>query len=371
MEDGESRFLAFLDSLETVVVNSETVTQFLDIMVSLFNANELPSSIVEKLLAFLDNIWQEKDIDKFNIAVNKMAEIIDSAVLAASTYEHREYIIFTLNSISISLRDCNYYVEEDEEYSDDVDDILSNISKLEEKLNHNEERMKDLIPQAITAVGIFAAVIVVIFGGLEIINAFAALKQHDTIKMLVISGFMGMMIFDCLFLLMFLLARISGRPIHTVCGRFCHKEIDKNTGKPKEVHGSDRICMYCSFNNERDNEEAKQCSHVMRAFVKYPYFYFSNFFIIVIEVVLFAIWIMGYLLDKDYVAHLGLLVTFASLFVIAFISCGGYFIATLGKVSYMKPNKKTVKNDEVTKYLCESLAAEKRKKITLKPIMIK
>ncbi|MCL2838167.1 MAG: hypothetical protein FWE04_03750 [Oscillospiraceae bacterium] len=158
------------------------------------------------------------------------------------------------------------------------DSLIKILQDQEQKINDvvekQENKIKDLLPNAISAMGVFIAVVVVVFGGINLMSAFQSLRYVHIFTISWVSALVGIFVFNILFLLMFCISKLSGKPISNSCNKFRRKEAVKTT---------ERHCINCS------NEDiSKDCAeHFKKPFRKYSYLYIINMmFIVLIGVLL-------------------------------------------------------------------------------------
>lgn len=310
------------------------------------------------------------DVEKFLRSSSKyeLQNYYDVFTICASlnlNEDTKNYITIILNELFLIINDieAKFDFPQDiaftfEKYSRILDSnvkIVSNIkesiektkNKITKEFKRQESKINDLIPQAISAVGIFSAVIVLIIGGLNLIQSFTILAEQDTIKMLTVSVFVGLIIFNYLFLLMFLLARLSDKPIHTVCANF----ENENIKDPKKM-----VCLNCSkgkydptveFVPDKKNTEKRitvQCSHVRRAFMRYPYFYVANLIFFIVEIALFTIWFIQYCMRIGIVVRPVLFIAIIVTTIVSTCILVGILIMSYGRITLKIKKGKNGKN---------------------------
>jgi hypothetical protein len=149
-------------------------------------------------------------------------------------------------------------------------DILK--TKNEKYLGAMEGKLQNVLPQTITVLGVFTAIIVVFFGGMSLVNLFQDMYTISPHRFFLGLIGMGHIIVNFLFLMMFMLSRLLERPVNVDC------DFDLNTGKD----GSGQKCKNC----------LNSCSQYQKLARKYPYILYPNIFILLLETVIFSWWFL-------------------------------------------------------------------------------
>lgn len=104
--------------------------------------------------------------------------------------------------------------------------VMTTINKRNtDIINKHDEKINRLLPQFVTIVGIFIAIIMVMFGGLNIFSALANLENVSPLRLTGAGTLIAFLISNSMFLLIYLLSRLTNRPIHTVCVYFDNEKI--------------------------------------------------------------------------------------------------------------------------------------------------
>jgi len=202
-------------------------------------------------------------------------------------------------------KDDNAWTKELSSVLSSINDLADGIeafyNEIDATVSKQDEKIKDLIPQAIASVGIFVAVITVMFGGFHLVTALNSLDKQPITMVIVLITFIGQMIFNILFLLMFLLSRMAEKTIYNTCRHFegnaefkeknlpirqshCrYCEYDKNTRKANK-NVKVLYCKHCEYGKDavEGNKDVRVCGSFKRSFVKFPYIYIANGFFILI-----------------------------------------------------------------------------------------
>lgn len=131
--------------------------------------------------------------------------------------------------------------------------------------------------------GIFVAIIVIMFGGFSLIDIFAGFENLSAYRVITVALITGQIIFNVLFLLMYLLARLSNKHICSSCSNFKGKDKDKN------YQMIDKHCDNCVLFEKKETK----CSLFKRTFYRYPYMYIFNIGIILMELFLVSFWLIN------------------------------------------------------------------------------
>ncbi|MCI8741473.1 MAG: hypothetical protein HFG63_02385 [Lachnospiraceae bacterium] len=95
--------------------------------------------------------------------------------------------------------------------------IAVEVGKYRKKTKNLKRRVEDAYSQFVAILGIFSAVVLVFFGGMTAFSAlFANLHQIGRFKLVFITSLVGMIIFDLVFMFLYILAKLLDRRIGSV-----------------------------------------------------------------------------------------------------------------------------------------------------------
>ncbi|MCL1873014.1 MAG: hypothetical protein FWF85_02725 [Clostridiales bacterium] len=339
-------FLEKIKKLNYEDISNQIAIEFLDILET-YHLNKV-SPI--KILSWLDD-----DIyDNNQRFIKKLQKIVELA-LNTDGRQYHMFIGFVLNNIWANLMEqepdeeaedylsvLDSYVESLKDIEKNSKDVLEEIGKSQQdiesfeqdiniKIEKQEGKIRDLIPQAITAVGIFVAALVFIIGGMNVVEALGRLENVPLINLAVLALFTGQVLFNCLFLLLYLLSRLSEKPIHSCCSKF---EVNINIADYDKLERKQEYCDYCI----RYRDDADQCSHARKIFSKYPHLHITNTFIFIAEIICLAI--LAVLNTMRAIDDFFLYIFMVALIVIVFCSSTAYILSTIGKIAHKKRKKK-------------------------------
>jgi|GEM_PF-4081894 len=145
-------------------------------------------------------------------------------------------------------------------------------TKNEKYLNDMESKLQNVLPQTITVLGVFTAIIVVFFGGMSLVNLFQDMYTISPHRFFLGLIGMGHIIVNFLFLMMFMLSRLLERPVSVDCDF----ELISENGN------TERKCKNCK----------NSCSQYQKLVKKYPYIIYPNILILLLETVIFSWWFL-------------------------------------------------------------------------------
>ena len=157
-----------------------------------------------------------------------------------------------------------------------IDEMTSIIEEFDSSIASQESKINDLMPQSITVIGIFVSILAVLLGGFSLISIMSSIVTISLPRLIGILTFTGQVLFNIVFFMMFLLSRISNKPIHTVCPKFTTlKEFEDITTEEKN-----KQCMRCLHN--------QFCRSPSKMFRKFPQVVIVNMLLFMIELVLLS-----------------------------------------------------------------------------------
>jgi hypothetical protein len=203
--------------------------------------------------------------------------------------ENFEYLLYRIKSVDDVLKEQNSphtkdfeklidYINLEISRANNVKEIrgqakntelsLNKIKTLAANIKEDETKQKEdlqnakmaLNTQSITVLSIFSAIVISFFGGINFIgNAIASAYQTKTYKVIMIILIAGLVLFNVIFLLLYMISRITERDIYVKC-----KTDD------------------CSCN--------PKCGELKRFYHRLPYVFWINVFLVGLTIVDAAVW---------------------------------------------------------------------------------
>ncbi len=320
-----------------------TSKQFVNILLKCKKNNIEVEYILNQFFNFVLNTDSILFKDNINL-------IIENIINFKIDNNEKYYIIFICNSIfnlltTIEIVEDNIDSEYDnaiyKNFQKEISNFKTKIEKTEKDIDKQEEKINNLLPQSIASIGVFVAVIVVMFGGFNLISAFQNLGNQPTLRILLAVIFTGQIIFNVLFLLMFLLARLAGKPIHTACIDFVPQN---NSSDEKYNQHQFRHCLFCNKSGSKEIPGMEKCSQLKRGFCKYPYVYVTNAFFVLLEIILGVTYFTIILFKNNLITHHLLFIISISAITLIIISVLTYLIYGWSKSKFKDgKEKKAVK----------------------------
>jgi hypothetical protein len=375
MSNWQKDLKKFIDELPLTVNDDDNAENFIELLLCFHDKKIFPDDIMEEIYTYLVEENENpdasyEDVELLSIVTNKI--VIDPK-LEKRCDSYCEYIINGIQSLSWSidfneLSDATFeYIHSTESFASETTDLLerwrSSIEKqreeihqqeekVEKRLQEQEEKIKNLLPQSITTVGIFIAVLMVMFGGLNIIQSFANVASISVIRLMSVGILIAMLVSNCLFLLIFLLSRLVDRPIHTICGNFTNDNV---------TLGRDMTCHQCYYHrldvqdkfdkcgNDEKYIEGRKCGFVKKAFVRYPWFWIANIAFVLSFFPLVTIWVYGNAENAGIIEHKVLFVFLLVFIEIIFCTCIGVWMVYTGKIDGVVEEKDKTNKAKVIK----------------------
>jgi len=211
------------------------------------------------------------------------------------------------------------------------------------KIEKQEDKISQVLPNAISTIGVFVAVLFVFFGGMNLITAFESMAEYSIYRLLMSIMITGQIILNSLFFLMFLISRLARIRVSSICNKFSCREIEGYTFKvPDHIH-----CYYCqhegrnefSLENVIDGKPRNVCSLMEKAFRKYPYIYGTNLMIIAFEIVIVLAYIHQKVLESEYTSYPLFYVVLCAVMVLTVAFTVMYAFYTRNKKTYFKESE--------------------------------
>jgi len=192
------------------------------------------------------------------------------------------------------------------ENKQNIDDNIKNNNNIKESIKSNNEALdfslemaasmeksiRDILPQAIAVLGIFMSILVVLVGGITILESFRALNETPLHKYTFSILGVSLLMINFLFILMFLISRISKTSINVKCTKFDDENPEfklKLADGYKSTNDEDtkRDLIIKELMKLKDNRivcancsRSKECGYINKAINRYPYLFFTNFLLI-------------------------------------------------------------------------------------------
>lgn len=154
-------------------------------------------------------------------------------------------------------------------------DMKSDLEKADRDLSKNKKKLKSMQMEFVTILSIFAAIVIATAGGFSYITAAMAsldngVPLHRTICVISIAGFF---LFNSVFVLLYIIGKITERSIYSSCPSFTPIEEEKNC---KAVQ-----CSSCKI----------KCSGYFRIMYRLPYVFWFNIVVCIIWIVVLIRWL--------------------------------------------------------------------------------
>lgn len=338
-------------SLLTGIEKKETIDYFINNLIDIIKSlskDKFNSLDLEEILIIVMDLQPTIELKNYFLHSNEI--IYKNFENNYDTYKNLEnfsIFMYNYNNAILTIQSLNektiYEIAEQAlKLQDSYKELEKKHKKAVENLGDVNDRVNAIIPNALTIIGIFTAVMFVFFGGISLIDAFSTLSQESTHRFLIVCLLTGQIIFDSLFILLYLVSHISDKQVSVVCTHFQPLEIlleyDEN-GNVLNERNILRICYNCKFSIEEP-----KCRAIQKIIYKYPYIFYSNTILFILEAVVVLWWFCEKYLFRDYVLifpspFLGTAILLFEIVIILF--CILFLIFTTGKPH---TESKTTKN---------------------------
>jgi len=287
-------------TLIEVLSNAKKHNISLDSIIESFNENCNNETIQKNLLHIINNALRLDIENQYQVFIISTLTIVYNSfynLLFNDFHNENEDSLIELEKLTGNVNSSlKLHIKNIKEIESKIDSYKNEqqekaealIERVKEQLKHQEKKINDLIPQAVSILGIFITIIVVLLGSLSIIDSFTILERisEESISLFIfVVTFTGQVLFNTLFLQLVLIAKISGRHIHNVCSNFllnekfvASEEVDKRLAIFKHH------CYYCVNKNKKS-----KCGFVRKKARRFPYIYALNIFCILVYISL-GIW---------------------------------------------------------------------------------
>ena len=226
--------------------------------------------------------------------------------------------------------------------------IKNSMDRSEKNFKDTESKISDLIPQELAIIGIFSALLLVFFGGINILDSIRFLKNEEPYIFVFILLITGQIMISFLILMMYFVSRMSNRTINVRCAKFkdiyaskplMSKDFYEN---PRLLDTMDRrrLCAFCYYSTAENNDK---CGYIDKIINRYPYIFFITIILFVLETLVGIWWIMAEVRLLSYVQldhPFGFMVSVTLIAFILFL-CLVIILLSLGKYNKKEIQKTT------------------------------
>ena len=268
----------FLSSLKEVVPDMKNKSEeFIKLIIQTYDMDNSTNFL-------LDN-FEKALLDSNEIFLNNVQYLLNYASKTNIPDKYKNYVNYNLTIIYNAFKS-----ENDDEYFEFLIELTEKryveqnklTNDLQKNIKQQQKNINEILPNTISVMGIFVAIIVIMFGGFSLIDIFAGFENLSAYRVITVALITGQIIFNVLFLLMYLLARLSNKHICSSCSNFKGKDKDKN------YQMIDKHCDNCVLFEKKETK----CSLFKRTFYRYPYMYIFNIGIILMELFLVSFWLI-------------------------------------------------------------------------------
>lgn len=259
---------------------------------------------LDKISVLIDNVPLYYNNGRQDVTPTYLSSVISAIQLFVQNEKSKQlsdWLQNSTNEVFESMSTVNkMYKEQDEKfdkYADELKGYSEELREYDERFEKQEKKLNDLLPQSITVVGIFVAIITVMLGGVHSFLTFSGIEHP--FRLIGVGMFVAFLIANCLFLLVFLLARISGKSIFTICRGFtnqnvtkadqmtCHRCFHQRLGDRGKI---EKIVENENGESVSTNYNKEQCSFIKTAFSRYPWFWATNITFSLVGIFLISGW---------------------------------------------------------------------------------
>ncbi|NEZ47943.1 hypothetical protein FDF74_12200 [Clostridium niameyense] len=261
--------------------------------------------VVIYILYNIENLLQYCDIN---------GKIIDdeiSTILECKEYKDKEFNRSKLIEKIIKLQD---HIElerqriifsqrkESKIFSNLIDQVNESIKDANKDLDCKVDDIQNNLTSGIVSVlGIFSAIVMVFFGGLNIFSSIMSnLAYISKFRVIFMGSLVSMTMFDVIFLLLYSISKILG------------KNIGTSLWPPKILYKNDY-----QYRKECSKYENASRYGIKKIFIRYPIVFVFNVFMIIIQIVTFISW---YIYQKYSIKKLIVLIVSIAIFIAIYSS---------------------------------------------------
>ena len=136
------------------------------------------------------------------------------------------------------------------------------------ELTKAQATIDSLRSESVTVLSIFAAIMLAGIGGFSVLGNFVkAVSDISNYRFFITASFLGLILFNVVFMLIYMIARLTGKNIYTICTD-SHKDINSD-------------CVYSNCNNN--------CCGINRVRKRLPYIFWSN--VILADIIVISLFI--------------------------------------------------------------------------------
>lgn len=325
------------DDVMAVRLEWSHIYQNLDAIKAVFNS---ANSNLEELQDILDDTEfkqfifsvvakAQKTIDECNIQLRKKRDAISEEIEKISRIRSSAYD-FLLDQVAQTKADAenakvqaeeakkqaelaksltNTVNEQIKTVSEQIEAVNGQIKTVDRQAEEVKKRADNILSSVLTVLGIFVAILVALFGGyFTVRESIVAIDEISITPQIQMAHFllMGQVLIALVFLLVFMIARLSDKNIYVFCKNFIVKNLE-NQGEINEAY----LCSSC----------ANKCPYYKRFFQKYPYIVGINLVIIIGYVTLFLWWYIDVFLYSTIKEHLSTFRIALTVFIIFIVFC--------------------------------------------------
>lgn len=225
--------------------------------------------------------------DKYNIIdsngrflKNKFYKLCDHCNLEISRFSYFDQFFWRNDKAKEDL----------EKVSADYEKSKEDFKEAKKDFKEVREYMSNARSEYVTILSIFAAIMLAGIGGFSVLGDFAKEVTHiSNYRFFAISSFLGLILFNVVFMLIYMIARLTGKNIYTIC---TNSKKDRN---------SDCAKGDCSNN----------CCGLERVRRRLPYIFWSNLILVVVIILSLS---LEYLVNQFALAD-WLLILFGFIFI--------------------------------------------------------
>lgn len=231
------------------------------------NSNEADSfDALKKNLSIL-----ESEIiinDKYNILdsngrflKNKFYKLCDHCNLEISRFSYFDQFFWRNDKAKEDL----------EKVSADYKQSEKDFKEAKKDFKEVREYMSNARSEYVTILSIFAAIMLASIGGFSILGGFAkAVSEISNYRFFTTASFLGLILFNVVFMLIYMISRLIGKNIYTIC-------TDEN--RPPKAD-----CIHVKEDNNDKELCRNNCCGLERVKKRLPYIFWSNLVLIVVIV---------------------------------------------------------------------------------------
>lgn len=212
-----------------------------------------------------------KICDHINLEIGRYQQYMSAGKDIERTVENvnslKDIVYAAVNDLNKANDKLNATNKKSTELSGELDDAKDKMDKANKKLKHAKDKLSSVQTELISVLSIFAAIVLTFSGSISFISsALSSIDKAPFYKTVFFVLLCGFVVFNTIFLMMYLVGKITGRSIYATCKHDDCAACTKADGKLK-------------------------CSSIKRLRKRLPYIFWLNVVFLLLMIADIVLWI--------------------------------------------------------------------------------